>query len=43
LWTSNTRFFVVPSGFVTVVSAGPDPSETKLSALVQPFPGRRII
>jgi hypothetical protein len=31
------------SGFVTVASAGPEPSETNDRALVQPLPGRRMI
>lgn len=32
----------MPSGFVTVASAGPDPSVTKDRALVQSLPGRTI-
>ena len=43
LWISNTRFVVVESGFVTVASAGPEPSVTKVAALVQSLPGRRMI
>ena len=43
LWTSKTRPVVVPSGFVTVKRAGPDPLDTKVCADVQVFPGRRMI
>jgi hypothetical protein len=42
LWTSKIRPVVVPSGFVTVMRAGPDPLDTKVSAEVQLFPGSRI-
>lgn len=33
----------MPSGLVTVASAGPEPSATKDSALVRSLPGRRMI
>lgn len=36
------RPVVLPSGFVTVRRAGPEPFETKVSAEVQLLPGRRI-
>ncbi len=43
LCTSKTRLVTEPSGFVTPRSAGPDPFDTKVSAEVQLFPGRRMI
>ncbi len=32
LCTSKTRFVTLPSGFVTFMSAAPEPFETKVSA-----------
>lgn len=42
LWTSKINPVVVPSGFLTVLSAAADPLETKVSAEVQLLPGRRM-
>lgn len=36
------RPVTLPSGFVTFISASPDPLDTNVSAEVQLFPGRRI-
>ena len=41
--TSKTRFVVLPAGFVTFNSAGPEPFQTNVSAEVQLLPGRRMI
>lgn len=40
--TSKIRLVVVPSRFVMLLRAAAEPSETKLVACVQSFPGRRI-
>ena len=40
---SKIRFVVEPSGLTTDLSAFSDPFGTKAPALVQSFPGRRII
>jgi hypothetical protein len=42
LWTSMIRLSVVPSGFVTAFNASAEPEETNVSALVYPWPGRRM-
>jgi hypothetical protein len=42
LCTSMMRLLVVPSGFLTLFKAAAEPDETKVSALVNPWPGRRI-
>jgi hypothetical protein len=40
---SNTRLVVLPLRLVTFWRAAREPSDTKLEADVQSFPGRRII